>query len=436
MPKNINDEKNLSGHLSQKEGAQNLHPETLMMGYGYSPALSEGSVKPPIFLTSTFVFKNAEEGREFFDVVAGRKSTPAGGAGLVYARFNQPNNQIIEERLAIYEEGEAGLVFSSGMAAIFTALFAYARPGDVILHSQPLYGGTETLLGRNLAAWGVQAEGFRNGLDLQEMQHAAQKAMEKGRVSVIFIETPSNPLNTQCDFSRISDLVSFIEKAQGVRPIVMCDNTLLGPVFQKPLTHGIDIVLYSVTKYIGGHSDLVAGAVIGNAKILQPIRLLRGAIGTQLDPHSAWMIGRSLETLALRMEAANRNAEKIIEFLNTHPAIEKIYALNQHAADSEDYKVFKRQSTGIGSTFSIVIKGGEKEAFAVLNRLKLFKLAVSLGGTESLVTHPASTTHSGVPRDVREATGVSEGLIRLSVGIENADNLIEDLKKALSILVK
>lgn len=412
-------------------GAHALHPETLMLGYGYDPALSEGSVKPPVFLTSTFVFRSAEEGRDYFDVVAGRKAAPEGGAGLVYSRFNHPNSEIVEDRLAVHEGGEAALLFSSGMAAIATTLLAFARPGDVVLHSQPLYGGTETLLARTLAPFGIAAEGFADGLDPQAMADAARRAMARGRLAVILVETPSNPTNTLVDLAAVQALAVQAEAAQGHRPVTLCDNTLLGPVFQRPLAHGIDIVLYSLTKYVGGHSDLVAGAAIGARERLQPLRLLRGAIGTQLDPHSCWMLGRSLETLSLRMRAAARNAEVVADWLAVQPGVAAVHALGRPGAAPAAWQVYARQCSGMGSTFSITLRGGQEAAFRFLNALKIFKLAVSLGGTESLASHPASTTHSGVPAELRQRIGVVDGLVRLSIGIEHPDDLIADLRQAL-----
>src|ERR1700712_1342040 len=297
-------------------GNRPLHPETLMLGYGYDPALSEGAVKPPVFLTSTFVFTSAEHGKAYFDYVSGRREPPAGEtAGLVYSRFNHPNSEIVEDRLAVFEGAESGLVFSSGMSAIATTILAYARPGDAILHSQPLYGGTETLLVRTLANYGMAAEGFTDGLSPDAMDAAAERAMARGRVSLILIETPSNPLNSLVDLSLVAALRERIALAQGHRPLVVCDNTMLGPVFQAPLRHDVDIGVYSLPKYLGGHSGLVAGAALGSTGLLHPVRLLRGAIGTGLDPHSCWMLGRSLETLSLRMHAAARNAEAVANFL-------------------------------------------------------------------------------------------------------------------------
>ncbi len=420
---------------SDRIGNHLLHPETLMLGYGYDPALSEGSVKPPIFLTSTFVFQSAEDGRDFFDYVAGRKKAPAeGGAGLVYSRFNHPNSEIVEDRLKVYEGAEAALVFSSGMSAIATTLLAYARPGDAILHSQPLYGGTETLLAKTFANYGMFAEGFVDGTDAKEIEAASHRAVGRGRVSVIMIETPSNPTNTLVDFALIKAAADAIEKRQGHRPIIVCDNTLLGPLFQRPLAHGVDVAVYSLTKYVGGHSDLIAGAAIGAADTMTPIRMLRGAIGTQLDPHSCWMLGRSLETLSLRMTAACRNAEAVADFLASHPRVKQVHALSLLSPQSASRKVYDAQCKGGGSTFSIEVAGGLNEAFRVLNALKVFKLAVSLGGTESLASHPGTTTHSGVPADLRARTGITDGTIRFSIGIENKDDLIADLTQALAAM--
>ncbi|NRP70380.1 L-methionine gamma-lyase [Ensifer psoraleae] len=415
-------------------GNHKLHPETLMLNYGYDPELSEGAVKPPVFLTSTFVFRSAEEGRDFFDFVSGRREPPAGvGAGLVYSRFNHPNSEIVEDRLAVFERAESGAVFSSGMAAIATTLLAFVRPGDAILHSQPLYGGTETLLAKTFLNLNVSAVGFADGVDEAAVNLAAEEAMKNGRVAVILIETPANPTNSLVDIAMIRRVADTIGERQGHRPILVCDNTLLGPVFQHPIDHGADISLYSLTKYVGGHSDLIAGAVLGSKAIIKQIKALRGAIGTQLDPHSCWMLGRSLETLSVRMHKANDNARIVAEFLRDHPKVERIHYLPFHDEVSPVGRTFAAQSTGAGSTFSFDIAGGQDAAFRFLNALQIFKLAVSLGGTESLASHPAAMTHSGVPIEVRHRIGVLESTIRLSIGIEHPDDLVADLANALTV---
>ncbi|TGQ55647.1 cystathionine gamma-synthase family protein [Mesorhizobium sp. M1C.F.Ca.ET.193.01.1.1] len=414
-------------------GNHKLHPETLMLSYGFDPQLSEGAVKPPVFLTSTFVFKSAEEGRDFFDYTSGRKEPPSGTAsGLVYSRFNHPNSEIVEDRLAIYEGTDACILFSSGMSAIATTLFAYARPGDVILHSQPLYGGTETLLTRTLAGFGIEAVGFADGVDEAAVRAAADAAAGKGRVSVILIETPSNPTNSLVDIALMRRIADEIGVRQGTTPIIVCDNTLLGPVFQRPIEHGADVSVYSLTKYVGGHSDLIAGAAMGGKAVTKPIKALRGAIGTQLDPHSCWMLGRSLETLSIRMERANDNARLVAEFLRDHPKVEKVHYLPFVGEDTPAGRTYRAQCSGAGSTFSFDIRGGQKAAFTFLNSLQIFKLAVSLGGTESLASHPAAMTHSGIPYDVRQRIGVLETTVRLSIGVEHPDDLIADLAQALA----
>lgn len=413
-------------------GNHALHPETQMLNYGYDPELSEGAVKPPVFLTSTFVFKSAEDGRDFFNYVSGRSEPPKGaGVGLVYSRFNHPNSEIVEDRLAVYERTESCALFSSGMSAIATTLLSFVRPGDAILHSQPLYGGTETLIAKTFLNLDVSAVGFADGVSEASVMASAETAMEKGRVSIILVETPANPTNSLVDVAMMRRVADAIGKKQGHTPIVACDNTLLGPVFQRPIEHGADISLYSLTKYVGGHSDLIAGAALGSKAVMKQVKALRGAIGTQLDPHSCWMLGRSLETLQIRMERANSNAQAVAGFLRDHPKVEQIHYLAYSDPTSPTGKTFAAQCSGAGSTFSFDIKGGQPASFKFLNALQIFKLAVSLGGTESLASHPATTTHSGVPIDVRHRIGVLESTIRLSIGIEHPDDLIADLASAL-----
>jgi methionine-gamma-lyase len=422
----------------RKIGDHTLKPETQMMGYGYDPSLSEGSLKPPIFLTSTFVFKTAQDGKDFFDYTSGRREPGAGQAsGLVYSRFNNPNLEVLEDRLALWEQGEAAAVFSSGMSAISTALWAYVRPGDVILMSQPLYGGTETLIERTLPAFGVSAVSFTLGHDRAAVMDAVARAMARaaetrGRVCLIMTETPANPTNSLVDLALMHEVSEHIGARQsGGRPPVMVDNTFLGPVFQRPLALGADLVLYSLTKYVGGHSDLVAGGIVGAREVVGPIKRLRGAMGTQLDPNTAWMIMRSMETLSLRMHKSAENAALVANFLRSHPKVARVNYLGFLAADDPRQEVFKRQCESAGSTFGFAVKGGEAEAFRLLDGLQVIKLAVSLGGTETLISHPASTTHSGLTKETRDRIGINDALIRISVGIEDAGDLIADLDKAL-----
>lgn len=409
-----------------------LHPETLMMGYGYSPELSQGSLKPPVFLTSTFTFATAQDGKDQFDIASGRRELRDGEvAGLLYSRFNNPNLEILEDRIAVWDNAERGAVFSSGMAAIATTFLTFLSPGDVVLHSRPLYGGTEMFIRNTLERLGIRSAGFTDGTDPTNVRAAAEVAMSAGPVGMLFVETPANPTSGIADLRLMAEVADEIGARQGRRPLVAVDNTMLGPTFQQPLLHGADLAVYSLTKYAGGHSDLLAGGVTGSAENVRRIAQTRAAVGTQLDPHSCWMLMRSLETLQVRAERSSSNARRLAEFLRSHPRIAKVDYLGFLGDGDPRKAVFERQATAAGSTFSFDIVGGEAEAFAFLDRLVLCKLAVSLGGTETLICHPASTTHSGVPCDLREEIGLTDSLIRISVGIENADDLIADLEQAL-----
>lgn len=422
----------------RKLGNRVLQPETQMMGYGYDPKLSEGSLKPPIFLTSTFVFRNAQDGKDFFDYTSGRRQPPPGqAAGLVYSRFNNPNLEVLEDRLSLWEGGEAACVFSSGMSAISTTLWAYLKPNDMLLMSEPLYGGTETLIDKTMPAFGIGALRVADAINREAVMAGAKTAVEKakargGKVGLLVTETPANPTNSLVDLKLWREASEWIAGQQGgVRPPVAVDNTFLGPVFQKPLEHGADLVMYSLTKYVGGHSDLVAGGVIGPKAMVAPVRALRSSLGTQLDPNTSWMIMRSMETLALRMRAAADNAGRVAGYLAQHPKVASVNYLGHLKSGDPRAEVFQRQCQSAGSTFAFSIRGGEAEAFRMLDALQVMKLAVSLGGTETLISHPASTTHSGVPKETRDRMGVTDALIRISVGIENADDLIADLEQAL-----
>ena len=416
----------------RKVGKRTLSPVTQMMGFGYDPHLSEGALKPPVFLTSTFVFRTAQDGKDFFDYTSGRKPLPDGArGGLVYSRFNNPNLEVLEDRLALWDEAGSAAVFASGMAAIATTLLAYLKGGDVLLFSQPLYGGTETLIAKALPNYGIRSVGFTDGLSKADVDAAVARALTLGRIALIMTETPANPTNALVDLKLMAATADEIGRRQGYRPPIVTDNTMLGPVYQRPLKCGADINVYSLTKYVGGHSDLVAGGVSGSREHVKPIRQLRGAVGTQLDPNTSWMLLRSMETLQLRMERACGNARTVAEFLSTHPKVTSVNFLGLLPPADPRRAVFERQCGAAGSTFSFEVKGGEAGAFRCLDALSVIKLAVSLGGTESLASHPAAMTHSGVPEEVRRRLGISESMVRLSVGIEDAQDLVEDLRQAL-----
>jgi methionine-gamma-lyase len=405
-----------------------LKPSTQMMGHGYDPMLSEGSLKPPVFLTSTYVFESAAAGKRHFEGVTGKR--PGGAEGLVYSRFNGPNQEILEDRLGIWEGAEDALTFSSGMAAIATVLLALVQPGDTIVHSAPLYAATETLIGKVLGRFGVHWLDFPAGASRAEIEAVLNKAKGSGRVALIYLESPANPTNQLVDIEAVAAARDALFGPGG--PPIAIDNTFLGPLWQQPLLFGADLVLYSLTKYAGGHSDLVAGGAVGAKAVLDPIRAMRNTIGTILDPHPAWMLLRSLETLELRMSRAGENAAKVCGWLKDHPKVEHVGYLGFLEEGSSQADIFRRHCSGAGSTFSLYLKGGEAEAFRFLDALKIAKLAVSLGGTETLASHPAGMTHLSVPQARKDALGIGDNLVRISIGVEDADDLIADFEQALA----
>ena len=409
-------------------GNHQLDPSTLMMGYGFDPALSEGSLKPPIFLTSTFVFERAADGKRFFEGITGRR--PSSGDGLVYSRFNGPNQEILEDRLALWEGAEQALTFSSGMTAITTLFLTFVRPGDVIVHSGPLYAATETIIAKILSQFGIKYVDFPAGATRAEIDAVIAKAKQMGRVSLIYLESPANPTNALVDVEAVRDARATAFPADALPPIAI-DNTFLGPLWAKPLDQGADISVYSLTKYAGGHSDLVAGGLTGSKALLGQVRMIRNTMGGILDPNTAWMLMRSLETLELRMSRAGENAEKVCAVLRGHPKVETVGYLGFLEPGSRQHDIYQRHCTGAGSTFSLYLKGGEREAFAFLDALKIAKLAVSLGGTETLASAPAAMTHLSVPDARKQALGITDNLVRISIGVEDPDDLVADFENAL-----
>lgn len=410
-------------------GNHKLDPSTLMMGYGFDPALSEGSLKPPIFLTSTFVFQTAAEGKRFFEGITNKHGSGGKAEGLVYSRFNGPNQEILEDRLKIWEDAETSLTFSSGMTAIATLLLAFVRPGDVVVHSGPLYAATETIINKILTQFGVHYIDFPAGATREELDEVMARAKAKGRVAMIYLESPANPTNALVDVEAVA--AARAAAFDGELPPIAIDNTFLGPLWAKPLDQGADISVYSLTKYAGGHSDLVAGGLVGKRALLDKVRLMRNVMGGICDPNTAWMLMRSLETLELRMTRAGESAEKVCEFLRDHPKVENVGYLGFLEPGSRQADIYKRHCTGAGSTFSLYLKGGEREAFAFLDGLKIANLAVSLGGTETLASAPAAMTHLSVPEERKAALGITDNLVRISIGVEKAEDLIADFENAL-----
>ena len=414
-------------------GGRALKPSTLMMGFGFDPVLSEGALKPPIFLTSTFAFESAEAGKRHFEQLTGARQGDA--EGLVYSRFNGPNQEILEDRLAIWDGAEDALVFSSGMSAIATLLLAFCQQGDVIVHSGPLYAATESFIAKILARYGIAYVDFPSGGGKAEHKAAigTAKALADergGRLALIYLESPANPTNALVDIEAVAAERDEAFADADEKPPIAIDNTFLGPLFSKPLEHGADIVVYSLTKYVGGHSDLVAGGLSGAKQFMDPVRALRNTMGTICDPNTAWMLLRSLETVELRMTRSMENARLVCDFLKDHPKVEGLGFLGLlEPGPRKD--IYDRHCTGPGSTFSLFLKGGEAEAFRFLDALKVAKLAVSLGGTETLASAPAAMTHLTVPPERKAALGITDNLVRISVGIEDAGDLIADFAQAL-----
>jgi methionine-gamma-lyase len=413
-----------------KIAGRELKPSTLMMGHGYDPVLSEGSLKPPIFLTSTFAFPSAADGKRHFEGITGKR--PGGAEGLVYSRFNAPNQEILEDRLAIWDGAEEALSFSSGMTAICVLMLTYCAQGDVIVHSGPLYAASEGFVAKWLSKFGVTYLDFPAGATREQIEAVLEKARAQaqasgGKVAMIYLESPANPTNALVDVEAVRDARNAVLTPDC--PIAI-DNTFLGPLWARPLDQGADIVVYSLTKYVGGHSDLVAGSIAGAERWMTPVRMLRNTMGGICDPNTAWMLLRSLETVELRMQRAGENAARVCDYLNSHPKVVGLGYLGM-IEDPRQQDIYNRHCKGAGSTFSLLLKGGEAECFRFLDALRIAKLAVSLGGTETLASHPASMTHLSVPDGRKAELGITDNLVRISIGIEDPDDLIADFQQAL-----
>lgn len=403
-----------------------------MMSHGYNPDWSEGSVKPPIFQTSTFVFKNSEEGKRFFEVAYGKSTLNKNEQlGLIYSRINNPNMEILEERLSILEECEDAAAFESGMSAISTTMLAYLKPGDTLLFSNPTYGGTHSFVYNFLNNIGVNIVSFHSESTYKEILKKLKKENLDKSLAMIYVETPANPTNSLIDLELVQKVKDTIFKENRNEIVTIVDNTYLGPIWQSPLKFGVDIVCYSATKFLNGHSDLIAGAIMGSKEKVSKVKNLRTFLGSMIAPHTAWLLTRSLETLHVRMNYQLQNTKKIVNFLLSHKKIKKVFFPGLKSMGKAQLKIFRKQCFEGGAMIGFEVNGNEKSAFKVLDSFKLIKLAVSLGSNESLAQHPYSMTHCDVPNEIKEKIGISEGLIRLSVGIENADDIINDLNQAL-----
>ena len=410
-----------------------MNPESHMMTYGYKPELSEGAVKPPIFQTSTFAFKSAEEGKAFFEIAYGLRDKNEGEElGLIYSRINNPNLEILEDRLKLWDAADDAAVFESGMAAISTTLLEYLKPGDTIVYGNPTYGGTDHFINHYLPSVGVNSIPVLPTDTMEDVMTKIQESgYDKSTIKMLYIETPSNPTNDLFDIKGFVRLKTLLNDLYDSNVKLVVDNTYMGPVWQHPLRLGADLTVYSATKYIGGHSDLIAGVVMGKEEDMIRVKTLRTFLGNMVSPHTAWLMLRSLETLKLRMDKQQENAVRVAQYLRYHPKVDRVHYLGEYG-DERNVEIWKEQCGGTGAMISFEIAGGEKEAFTFLNNLKLIKLAVSLGSTESLVQHPATMTHIGVDSEMKEVLGINEKLVRLSIGVENHEDLIRDIETSLS----
>lgn len=413
--------------------SRKMHPESLMMSYGYKPSLSEGAIKCPIFQTSTFVFNNAEEGKRFFEVAYGISNQKEGEElGLIYSRLNNPDLEILENRLCLWDEAEDCAVFESGMSAISTALMEFMSPGDLLLYSRPVYGGTDHFINHFLKKLGIEAIGFRADEDEATILARIEATGKADRLTMIHIETPANPTNALIDI-RMCERIKLKYTTEEKPVILSVDNTYMGPLWQHPLKHGADLVLYSATKYIGGHSDVIAGACLGSKALISRIRGLRTFLGNMAGPWTGWLLMRSLETLKVRMEQQAANAVHVANYLKQHPKVAHVYYLGfiPENGTTHEKAIYAEQYASSGAMIAFDVVGGEKEAFVFLNNLKLIKLAVSLGSTESLAEHPYTMTHADVPQDDKNAMNITPALVRLSVGVEHHEDIIADIEQAL-----
>lgn len=410
-----------------RENGREIKPQTLIFSKGYDPQLSEGAAIPPVFRTSTFIFKTAEQGKRAFEIAYGLSPAQAGEIpALIYTRVNNPNSEMVEDKVTAWDGMETAALFSSGMGAISNTCLTLLRPGDTLIFSDPVYGGTEFFFRHILPQFNVRTIPFPAGSPQQVMDDLVR---QNPSVKVIYIESPANPTIQLTDISAARAVAD--RHSNSASPIhVLVDNTLLGPIFCHPRQFGADIVLYSATKFIGGHSDLVAGLALGSKELISRIKTTRTVLGSNSDPDTAWLILRSLSTLQIRMEKQQENARLMVEYLRRHPKVERVAFPGLPEMGGYQVELFHRICCGTGSLISFLVKGGEAEAFRLLNGVRELKLAVSLGGVETLIEHPSSMTHSDMTAEEKASAGITENMIRVSVGLEDIEDLIDDLEQA------
>ncbi len=405
-----------------------LRPPTQVLTRGFDPKLSVGSARPAVFRSSTYVFSSPEAAERAFDLMAHRaEPLPDEKPDLVYSRFNHPNAEILEDQILPLEtEAKAALVFNSGMAAIMTALLTFARPGQSIVYTVPIYGGTQHLIEDFLEPLSIHGIPVRAGRTA-EINDAIRAAKN---LAVVLIETPANPTIIM---TSIREAVATAAELSP-RPLVMVDNTLLGPTFQHPLARGADLSLYSATKYLSGFSDMICGVAIArDPSLIRQMRSKRNLFGNILQPDECWMLDGRLPTVTLRMNRSSKNAERIATRLARHPKVARVLYPTLFT-DPEQVRITQEQCDFPGGMFSLDLIGGKKAAFEFLRNLHIARNAVSLGSVETLVCHPKTTTHSGFTEEEFAQAGVTDGLVRISVGIEDWRDLLVDFEQALDLI--
>ena len=403
---------------------------TRAMFAGYRPQDADMAVKPPMHPASTFVFPDARTGAAHMETAYGVEGAETPPDGFIYSRLGNPTLRMAEARLAAWDDSEDAALFASGMAAISTTLLAWSGADRPVWFVGPLYGGSHHFLEDVLPDMGRDVREIESLEGLDHALHAAEGKLP----GIIYLETPANP-TMQLQRIRTAAEWAATHSTSDHRILVMVDNTYLGPVLQRPLEEGADVVLYSATKYLGGHSDLIAGGASGSAEAMGKVKEFRTFLGGMLDPHSAWMLARSMETLHVRVERQQENAGHLLAHLRELCGPEAIRSAWKEDLTTmgEDISIAAQQQRGGGSMIGLTVPGGREGAFAFLDALTVFKLAVSLGSTESLAEHPASMTHAGVPAEAKVRMGITEGFVRLSVGLEHPEDLKEDVAHAWKV---
>lgn len=405
-----------------------VRPETAVLTRGYDPKLSVGSARPPVYRSSTFVFPSPEAAELAFNVVLGKLRPPDDyRPDLIYARLNHPNAEILEEQLVPLErDARAAAIFNSGMAAIFTVLITFLERGGSMIYTRPVYGGTQHLI-HNL----IEPLGFRAiPVEAGDGKALAEVIGQTENLSLVLIETPANPTLTMTDIA----LASSALQRRPRRALLAVDNTLLGPTFQHPLSRGADLVIYSATKFLGGFSDLLAGAVLAtDSELIQTLTGTRALLGNILQADECWILDSRLSTVALRMNRQSKNAQRIAEQLAMHRRVRRVRYPSLFD-DSEQIRIRDAQTDYPGSLMSLDIEGGKPGAFEFLRRLKIAKNAVSLGGVETLACHPMTTTHSEFSAEEFAAAGITDSMVRISVGTEHWRDLLAEFTRALDAL--